>query len=228
MWGKILEKLVANRLQWQLVAGRLLSPNQFGFIPQKSTEDALTTAIKKIEEGLNSKDIVAVVSLDIRGAFDNAWWPSIIAQLNIKGIDPEVVRILCNYLKDRTVIMTYAGVTLERTTDRGCVQGSTCGPVLWDIQIDPVLRTVDAAEVHVQAFADDILVIGRAKTGLDLQHKINKALDQVYQWGKENKLQFAPSKTQAIIITKKYKYDSPTLQMGAPLSGLARASKCWV
>jgi hypothetical protein len=39
-------------------------------------------AIKEnIEGNLKQKDCTSVVSLDVRGAFDTAWWPSILRNL---------------------------------------------------------------------------------------------------------------------------------------------------
>jgi len=58
-----------------------LNSNQYGFIPQRGTVDA-AMAVKEIIEGnLKQKDCTSVVSLDIRGAFDAAWWPSILRNL---------------------------------------------------------------------------------------------------------------------------------------------------
>ena len=52
-----------------------MSENQYGFTPQKSTVDAALTIKEFMEAHLNKKNYIVPVSLDVRGAFDAAWWP---------------------------------------------------------------------------------------------------------------------------------------------------------
>src|SRR5215467_12179331 len=75
---KVLEKLLINRLMHYLYSNDLLNPNQYGFSPQKSTTDAAMAVKGFIDEALTKGKIVALVSLDVKGAFDAAWWPSIL------------------------------------------------------------------------------------------------------------------------------------------------------
>jgi len=58
-----------------------LNSNQYGFIPQRGTVDA-TMAVKLItEENLKQKNCTSLVSLEVRGAIDAAWLPSILRNL---------------------------------------------------------------------------------------------------------------------------------------------------
>jgi len=59
----------------------ILTDRQFGFTPQKSTTDAAMETKNFIEPALLKKEVVIMTSLDIKGAFDAAWWPSIIKGL---------------------------------------------------------------------------------------------------------------------------------------------------
>jgi hypothetical protein len=43
--------------------------------------DAAMTVKDIIEDNLKQRNCITVVSLDIRGAFDAAWWPSILCNL---------------------------------------------------------------------------------------------------------------------------------------------------
>ncbi|GBP19507.1 hypothetical protein EVAR_102054_1 [Eumeta japonica] len=70
-----------NASSWDTFSGlgRHLMPNlqatQYGFTPQRETEDALYDLMTYMCKELNLKKIVLIVSLDIEGPFDNAWWP---------------------------------------------------------------------------------------------------------------------------------------------------------
>ncbi|GBP34578.1 hypothetical protein EVAR_85298_1 [Eumeta japonica] len=71
----IMERMLVGRLQWHLMPK--LQATQYGFTPQRGTEDALYDLITYIYKELNLKKIVLMVSLDIKGAFDNTWWPAL-------------------------------------------------------------------------------------------------------------------------------------------------------
>lgn len=217
--GKVLEKLVATRVSWYLGGHARLSSRQYGFVPQRGTEDALYDSISMVREGvIRNKEIVAVISLDIEGAFDNCWWPGIIKQLHEKKIDGPTLRLITSYLSDRSVNLAYMNELVSRKTNKGCVQGSICGPLFWNVQLNPLLEVADTLSAHIQAFADDILVVARAKTTAELETKVNEALGKIAEWGTEYKMRFAAHKTQAIVLTRKLKYDSPRFELnGQPL-----------
>ncbi|XP_047993599.1 uncharacterized protein LOC125232032 [Leguminivora glycinivorella] len=210
--GKILEKIIVRRLTWEIQNGKGMNPRQYGFVPQRSTEDAVYDTLTFVHNGLKKKQLVALVSLDIGGAFDSAWWPAIIVQLRRKNVSHYTMGILCSYLKDRGVKLGYLGEEVQKETGRGCIQGSIGrGPTLWNLQLDPLLEEAEQKGKEVQAFADDILVMASADTTKELEAKINETLKLVEKWGHSNKMKFAPHKTQAMLITKKLKYDEPKL-----------------
>ena len=74
--GKVLEKILINRIMHH-VYSNLLNYKQFGFTPKKSAIDAALTVKEYLEDGVSQWDIAILVSLDVKGAFDAAWWPSI-------------------------------------------------------------------------------------------------------------------------------------------------------
>lgn len=217
--GKVLEKMLCSRLLWNLGRENKLSPRQYGFFPQRGTEDALYDAISMIRDELNKKRIVALVSLDIEGAFDNAWWPKILDCMIRMDCDQATIKILSSYLSDRRVTLSYAGHSVTRDTNKGCIQGSTGGPLMWNLLMNPLLHRAENFQAHVQAFADDILVIASAKDTDDLNNKVNTTLARISEWGSENKLRFATHKTQVLIVTKKYKLVAPIFRFnGCDLS----------
>jgi retron-type reverse transcriptase len=79
--GKVLEKLLINRIMHHIYSNNLMNPNQYGFTPRKNTTDAELAIKEYIEEGMREGHIAILVSLDVKGAFDAAWWPSILNTL---------------------------------------------------------------------------------------------------------------------------------------------------
>ena len=210
--GKILEKMIVHRLRFHVVPR--LSRNQYGFMPQRSTEDSLYTLMQYIKTKLDQKKIVTMVSLDIEGAFDSAWWPAIRVRLAEEGCPWNLRRLMDSYLRDRKVRVRYGGEEYVRETEKGCVQGSIGGPILWNILLDPLLKGLEQRGDYAQAFADDVVMIFDGQTALEVEGRANAALEHVRAWGVANKLKFAPGKTHAMVITRKLKYDTPRLSMG--------------
>ncbi|CAH2218226.1 jg13488 [Pararge aegeria aegeria] len=221
--GKTLEKMLLARLKWHILPS--LSNHQYGFMPQKCTEDALYALMQHINSKLKQKKIVTLISLDIEGAFDSAWWPAIKLRLAEERCPINVRRVFDSYLRDRRVRVRYAGEEHVRSTTKGCVQGSIGGPILWNLLLDPLLKGLEQRGDYCQAFADDVILVFDDDTGLRVSERANAALAFVQEWGVRNKLKFAPQKTKAMVITRKLKYDSPLLSMGGSGVGLSSEIK---
>lgn len=101
--GKTLERIMAQRISSHLINNGHLSTKQIGFIAGKSTDHAIFNINEQIESALATNEYVALISLDIRGAFDHAWHPFIIDQL-IKYRTPKyLIKIMADYQNDRRI-----------------------------------------------------------------------------------------------------------------------------
>ncbi|KAL0822118.1 hypothetical protein ABMA28_005482 [Loxostege sticticalis] len=221
--GKVLEKMLIARVKWHLIPR--ISTRQYGFMPQKSTEDALYTLVHRIKGKMELKKLVTLVSLDIEGAFDSAWWPAIRIRLAEEKCPVNLRRMLDSYLEHRGVMVRYAGEEVPRSTNKGCVQGSIGGPILWNLLLDPLLQELERKGHYVQAFADDVVLMFDGNTALDIEREANTALSYIEDWGAKNKLRFAPHKTCAMVMTRKLKFDNPRLKMGGVDIALSKQVK---
>ena len=61
-------------------------------MPQTSTTDAAMAVKDLVEEGFRSGEVAVLVSLDVEGAFNSAWWPSILKSLKDSGCPPELTK----------------------------------------------------------------------------------------------------------------------------------------
>jgi len=138
--GKILEKLLINRIMHHVYKTESLNENQYGFTPQKNTTDVTIEAKKFIEPQLEKGGIVIMASLDVRSAFDTAWYSAILKGLRDTKCPQNLYYLTQNYLKERKAVINISNHTIEKTVTRGCPQGSCCGPGLWNIQYDPILK----------------------------------------------------------------------------------------
>lgn len=117
--GKGLERLTKAGLENHIS----LEPEQYGFIKHRSTTDALI--IRLINEAHRPYEkYVMLISIDISGAFDNLWWPSLIEEIKSYNVPGNLFRLLKSYLKGRTTTIQEAGYKVQQLNSTGCPQGS--------------------------------------------------------------------------------------------------------
>ena len=204
-FSKLLEKLFVRRLTYDARTRGAWSANQYGFREQSSTVDALNNAIERIKKAKSGpkseRQEVLAVSLDIKAAFDNAWWPSIFERLRRTQCPNNIFKLVQSYFTGRSVRLNYADAETTKVMTRGCVQGSVCGPTFWNLILDELLETPMPEGCHIQAFADDVLLIVTGKDATTVQDAANRALSIINQWGSSVKLTFSPGKTKAVAFT---------------------------
>lgn len=203
VFGKLLEKLFLSRFTYNCLKRNLWSPHQFGFRPQTSTVQALEKALSVIRQHKANKKQVVAVSLDIRSAFSNARWPDILQGLRRSFCSTNIIKLIESYFTDRLVTLPFCDATASKFMTKGCIQGSVCGPTFWNLIVEELLAVSLPRNVHIQAFADDILLIVAGDTAVAVERACAEALAAVSAWGATHKLTFSLEKTQYIAFTKK-------------------------
>jgi hypothetical protein len=79
--GKILEKLLIQRIMHHACITEALNKNQYEFTPQKNRVDAAMEVRQYTEPHLNRGVVAIIISIDVQGAFGSAWWPAILQRL---------------------------------------------------------------------------------------------------------------------------------------------------
>jgi hypothetical protein len=64
--GKLLERLMIDRILFHIYSNDLFNDNQYGFIPQKGIFDAAMEVKNFIQESLRLKQCTVIVSLDVK------------------------------------------------------------------------------------------------------------------------------------------------------------------
>ena len=184
---KLLEKLLINRIMRHLYKTKFLNHNQFGFIPQKSTTDAAMTVKQFIGRELERRRVVIMSSLDVKGAFDAAWWPAILRGLREVKCPRNLYQLSRDYFKDRRVIMLTNSRKMEKIISKGCPQGSCCGPGYWTILYNSLLNIKFTHHTKAIAFAYDLVIMTKAESILEAENVMKAELRKI-TWARENKL----------------------------------------
>ena len=70
--GKVLEKVLVNRISHNIFSHNLMNNKQYGLTPQRNTIGAAMAAKDFVEKGLAAVEIIVLVSVDLQRAFDAA------------------------------------------------------------------------------------------------------------------------------------------------------------
>jgi hypothetical protein len=81
-----------------------------------------------IEEALTKGQIITSVSLDIRGVFVAAWWPSILKVLKDFQCPRNLYILTKYYFSERPAFISTKNMRTDTTVNKVCTQGSWCGP----------------------------------------------------------------------------------------------------
>ena len=172
----LLERVALSRLDYTLERLELLSNRQYGFCANISRHDLITRVLElaiknRLREGdatqsrgreVQFKRFTTIVSLDIRGAFDNVNQDIIRSKL-IQELSPDPIRVwLANFIINRRIILKHRGVrTKERRIRQGVPQGSIIGPVLWNFTINKIdaYISLPCGELELLAYADDLVMV---------------------------------------------------------------------
>lgn len=211
VFGKILEKLLIDRINYFLHINEALNKNQYGFTPQVSTEDALLSLTRFIQNGFDKKGFVIVLSLDINGAFNSCFWPKILNQLRIKRCPNNLLSLVRSYFSERESKLWFLNTERVRQMSAGCPQGSASGPGFWNISIDDIFELSTDNDIVIECFADDTLIKIYDQNIANLETKTNNFLQKLEMWAKNSKLTFNVTKTNCALFTRKLKYTEPNI-----------------
>jgi retron-type reverse transcriptase len=106
-----------------MYSNNLMSKNKYGFTPQTSTVDAVMALKDFVQGSINDGQYLAVISLDIKGVFDAAWWPSILASLRNLRCPRNLYKLCVSYFNERIAFLTLNNGMVQRKISKGCPQG---------------------------------------------------------------------------------------------------------
>ena len=138
--GKVLEKIMIDRINHHVYSNGYMNENQHGFRPQKYHRCGYGNKKNLVEQGLACGEVIALVSLDVLGAFDAAWWPGILKELRYCKCPKNICELTKSYFTQRSAVMTTNTLRIEKEISRGFPQGSCSGPGFWSLQYNSLLQ----------------------------------------------------------------------------------------
>ena len=195
-----------------------LSENQFEFQKGKSTVDAIHAVVdiatKARRRTGKRKGFCALISIDIRNAFNTARWNICIEAMVRKKVPDYLLRMIDDYLSDRWVIYEGDKWSLKEEMTCGDPQGSRVGPFVCNVVYENFLRMGLPDGPSIIGFADDALVVCAADNVGILELRINDTLWRAKCWLDSTGLKMAPLKTEALLVTDRRSFQYLKIALG--------------
>jgi hypothetical protein len=133
-----------------------------------------------VQSHLQQRNIVIITSLDVQGAFDVAWWPSILYNLRRLQCPKNLYNLTRSYLSERVAILCANTYSREKKVTKGCPQGSCGGPGYWNILYNTLLDLEFTSHTKaIIAFADDLAILTYGETTTEAEADANSELAKI-------------------------------------------------
>ena len=201
--NKIFEKIIYNRLISFFNKQNIIQDTQFGFRKGHSTELAVAKFYEDTLINLDNNFTTCAIILDLSKAFDSVNREILLFKLYKYGIRGNIHNLIRSYLKNRTQYIQYNNNNSELTNvNVGVPQGSILSPLLFLILINDLKN---CSNFNVINFADDTMLYFKFNKLDNIETLLNKELDKINTWMKQNHLKLNISKTKFMLFSPKCK-----------------------
>jgi hypothetical protein len=111
-----------------------------------------------------------MVSLDVRGAFDAAWWASILQKLRELKCPKNLYDLSASYYRNRRATLSINNYMMEKEVQKGCPQEFCCGLGFWNVMYNSLLDFKFNSRTKVIAFAGDLIILTRGAYKIETEN----------------------------------------------------------
>ena len=202
VFSKLFEKILESKMTKFITKNCILTPSQFSFTENNSTELAITTFYDKLVNNLNGKLITCSIFLDLRKAFDSVSHETLLKKLYHYGFRVKMFNLLSSYLSGRQICTKIDDKLCSlRPVKYGAPQGSVLGPLLFLLFVNDL---PNVPKFETTLFADDTILL-LAHHDFNILQQQAEEIDKIENWVTSNKLTINYIKSCYMIISRSKK-----------------------
>jgi len=200
--GKLVERMVANRLVSFLEENNLLIKEQSGFRRHRGTNDNLLFLTQKVSECLKRGKKCISIFFDIAKAFDRVWHDGILNKMIKMKIPSYLIFWVKSFLSNRKfkVKVDDAKSNIFEIS-AGVPQGAVISPILFSIFINDIPTNNYKNHSYSMLYADDLASFFCYDKSGHIKSIINKYLRTIEAWLVKWKLRMSANKCCYTIFT---------------------------
>ena len=210
--GKIMERLVKDRLMYYLEKNGILNNCQTGFRQGRGTTDQLIRLQDTINKYNLNRGYTAAVFIDFQSAYDMLWHDGLLVKLKKMGVTGEMYNYIKQFLCGRTIPVR-VGKELSGTIEvkNGTPQGSVISPLLFLIMINDLPQCIKGSEITF--FADDSCLFRSGRRLDAIIRSLQTDLNNLVEWCEKNGFKISMEKTVAVLFTHRKENIHSTLKI---------------
>lgn len=203
---KILLRIIMKRMRAKIHPE--IGEEQFGFMPDKGTRNAVFVLKNIIERTIEMQQDVFLCFLDYKKAFDRVKHIDLLKMLHRVGIDDKDLQLIQNiYFEQSAAICLGDEMSEWINIKKGVRQGCVLSPDLFSLYSEVILREIDDEEgikvggvnINNLRFADDTVLLA------DSKQKLQNLVDIINEKSIEKGMQLNEKKTVCMVTSKKTK-----------------------
>ena len=202
--GKLIENVVINQIDDHLAKHQLHEPLQSAYTPNHSTETAIVKVTNDILRGLDRRQCVYLVLLDLSAAFDTIDHQVFLLRLREDyGVSGGVNDWMESYLTDRFQSIDINGTRSDKIkSEYGFPQGSKIGPFGFKLYTKRLAAIAQKHGVYLHLYADDtqLYLPFDPQNSKSAMEQMIACIAEIKLWMANNYLKLNEDKTEFIIF----------------------------
>jgi hypothetical protein len=180
---KLMIQVIIKRVKGRTI--HEISPIQYGFMPNKGTNNAIFVMRRLIERSIEKQRNVCVCFIDYTKAFDTVKHEKLIDVLSKLDVDKHDIRLLSNlYWNQQATVRHNNELSNTISIKRGVRQGCVASPHLFVLYTEMIMRSIDSVGnfkvggtiINNLRYADDTAIIAESES--ELQHLMNIIVEE--------------------------------------------------